>query len=96
MFTLPRTLIVWRLVRLVAPLAICGLLVALLALLHTAHDHSRSHGSLDRPVGVARQLQHALTSEIVAARPALTAALLSGGLVDDVPAPWGTDGRPTG
>ena len=77
MFTLLRVLIVWRLVRLLLPLAICGLLVVLLAVTHTERGHSR--GSLHRPVAITRQLQRASGPEIVSARRALTAALLSGG-----------------
>jgi hypothetical protein len=78
MFTLLRVLIVWRLVRLLAPLAICGLLVLLLAMAHTERGHSPSRGSLTRPVAISRELQRALGPESVAARRALTAAFLSG------------------
>ena len=78
MFTLLRVLIVWRLVRLLALLAICGLLVVLLAMAHTERGHSPSRGSLHRPAAITRELPRALRPEIVAARRALTAALLSG------------------
>ncbi len=79
MFTLLRVLMVWRIARLLLPLAICGLLVALLAIPRSLDGHSRSQGRLHRPVAVTRQLQRALMPEIVATRHALTAALLSGG-----------------
>ena len=50
MFTLLRVLMVWRIARLLLPLAICGLLVALLAIPRSLDGHSRSQGRLHRPV----------------------------------------------
>ncbi len=71
-----RLLIVWRLARLLLPLAVCGLLVATLAASHPgAGLVGRSPRSLS---GIERSLQGAFGPEITRARQAVTGALLSG------------------
>lgn len=77
MFGVLRLLIVWRLVRLLGALALCGLLVAVLA---SARPNLRSRG-LGTPHSLralTRELQGAFGPEIRRARRAVTGALLSG------------------
>ena len=78
MFGLLRLLIVWRLLRLLLPLALCGLLVATLAGSRPAAGLSeRAPRSLS---ALERSLHNAFGPEITQARRAVTSALLSGRL----------------
>jgi hypothetical protein len=75
MLRILRLLVLWRAARLVAPLALCCLLIALAAYRPSSLSRAGATRSLD---AAAREVRRLLAPEIARARRALTAALTSG------------------